>query len=66
MKYKVGDNVIHFTGICGMITKVFLDTKTYWFVYVKESGELIRHEIDECEIERCAEDNKIGFGKNKV
>ena len=63
MKYKVGDKVIHFTGICGMITKVFLDTDTYWFVYVKESGELIRNEIDECEIEGYMESNKIGFWK---
>jgi len=66
MKYKTGDKVTHFTGINGMITNVLLDTNTYWFVYVRDSGELSRIEIDECEIERYTEDNKIGFGKNKA
>jgi len=51
MKYKTGDKVTHFTGINGMITNVLLDTNTYWFVYVRDSGELSRIEIDECEIE---------------
>lgn len=61
MKYKAGDKVIHFTGICGMITKVLLDTGDYWFVYLKDNGELVRVEIDECEIEGYTEGNKIGF-----
>jgi len=66
MKYKDGDKITHFTGINGMITKVFLDTNTYWFVYLKDSGELIRNEIGECEIEGYTEDNKIGFGINRT
>jgi preprotein translocase subunit YajC len=66
MKYKVGDKVIHFTGICGMITKVFLDTNVYWFVYIKEDGELIRQEIDECEIIEYSKDSKIGFSKDRA
>jgi hypothetical protein len=63
MKYKAGDKVTHFTGVCGMITSVFLDTKNYWFVYLKDNRELMRVEINECEIEGYTEDNKIGFGK---
>lgn len=63
MKYKTGDKVCHFTGINGMITKVLLDTNDYWFVYLKDNGELSRIEIDECEIEGYMEDNKIGFRK---
>lgn len=66
MKYKVGDKITHFTGIHGMITKVFIDTSSYWFVYLKENGELVRVEIDECEIEGHTEDNKIGFSKNRI
>jgi len=66
MKYKVGDKITHFTGINGMITKVLLDTNTYWFVYVKDGGELCRIEIDECEIEGYTEENKIGFCKNRT
>ncbi len=66
MKYKAGDKVIHFTGIHGMIIKVFVDTSTYWFVYIKDDGELIRIEIVECEIEGHTEDSKIGFGKNRI
>lgn len=66
MKYKVGDKITHFTGINGMITKVLLDINSYWFVYVKDNGELMRIEIDECEIEGYTEDNGIGFGKNKA
>jgi len=65
MKYKIGDKVTHFTGINGMITRVFLDNKTYWFVYAND-GELVRPEIDECEIEGYTKDNKIGFGKNRT
>jgi len=61
MKYKVGDKVTHFTGINGMITKVFMDTNNYWFVYLKDNGELCRIEVDECEIGEYTEDNKIGF-----
>ena len=63
MKYKVGDRITHFTGICGMITKVLMDTNSYWFVYMKDNGELARIEIDECEIEGYTEDNKFGFDK---
>lgn len=63
MKYKTGDKVTHFTGICGMITKTLLDTNIYWFVYLKGDGELSRIEVDECEIEGYTEDNKIGFGR---
>ena len=66
MKYKPGDKVTHFTGVNGMITKAFLDTDTYWFVYLKDNGELCRIEIGECEVEGYTEDNKIGFGKNKA
>jgi len=66
MKYKTGDKVTHFTGINGMITNVFLDSENYWFVYMKDNSELCRIEIEECEIEGYTEDNKIGFGKNKV
>ena len=63
MKYKVGDRVTHFTGICGMITKVLMDTNSYWFVYLKDDIELMRIEIDECEIDEHTEDNKLGFCK---
>jgi len=65
MKYKAGDKVTHFTGICGMITKVLIDTNTYWFVYLNNK-ELSRIEIDECEIEGYTEDNKIGFSRNRT
>ena len=64
MKYKAGDKITHFTGVNGMITKAFLDTDTYWFVYLKDNGELCRIEVDECEVEGYTEDNKIGFGKD--
>ena len=63
MKYKVGDRVTHFTGICGMITKVLMDTNSYWFVYLKDDIELMRIEIDGCEIDEHTEDNKLGFCK---
>jgi len=66
MKYKIGDRIVHFTGIHGMITKVLFDTNNYWFVYLKSGGELMRIEIDECEIDDYTEDNKIGFGKNRT
>ena len=65
MKYKAEDKVTHFTGICGMITKVLIDTNTYWFVYLNNK-ELSRIEIDECEIEGYTEDNKIGFSRNRT
>jgi len=61
MKYKAGDKVTHFTGINGMITKCFLDSNNYWFVYLKDGGELSRIEIDECEIDGYMKNNKIGF-----
>ena len=64
MKYKVGDEVTHFTGINGMVTKVLHDTNTYWFVYLKDNGELDRIDIEECEIS-LEENRKIGFGKNR-
>ena len=63
MKYKVGDKVTHFTGINGMITKVFIDNNNYWFVYLKDNGELCRIEVDECEIDGYTEDNKMGFSR---
>ena len=63
MKYKAGDKITHFTGINGMITKVFLDANNYWFVYMKNNGELARIEIDECEIDEHTENNKLGFCK---
>lgn len=66
MKYKVGDKIIHFTGIHGMITRVLLDTNSYYFVYVEDGGKIIRIEIDECEIQGCSEYDYFGFHKNKA
>lgn len=66
MKYKSGDKVVHFTGTNGMITKVLLDTNNYWFVYMRDGGELARIEIDECEIDGYMEDNEFGFNGNRA
>lgn len=66
MKYKAGDKVVHFTGIHGMITKVFNDTNNYWFVYVKDGDELCRIEVDECEISDYAEYDRFGFHKSRA
>lgn len=65
MKYKPGDKVLHFTGIHGMIVKTLNDTNNYWFVYVKEGGELIRIEIEECEIKDYSEFDRFGFNNNR-
>lgn len=64
MKYKIGDKVRHFTGINGMIVKVFNDTNNYLFVYVEDGGKLSQIEIEECEIDEYMDDNfDFGFCK---
>ena len=55
--------MLHFTGIHGMITKVFNDSDNYWFVYMKSDGDLARIEVNEYEIDGYAEYNKFGFQK---
>jgi hypothetical protein len=63
MKYKPGDKVLHFTGVHGMIVKIFNDTESYWFVYMRDNGNLERIEIYECEIDGYSEYDKFGFQK---
>ena len=65
MKYKVGDSVVHFTRIKGMITKIHKDNKNYTFVYLDHNADPDSRYVEECEIIENTKTNSMGFGKSK-
>ena len=62
MKYKLNDDVKHFTGTIGKIVKVDKTQKNYKFAYPDSNNLPASSTIEECEIiEKLNINRKFGF-----
>jgi hypothetical protein len=63
VKYTIGDNVKHFTGVPGKVTAIFHrgGKNTYEMSYLKDGDEPTCCNCEECELETDT-DSKMGFG----
>ena len=68
-KYRIGDNVRHFTGIHGRVTAVFTRGwgSAYEFTYLKDGTEPTCCTCEECELEELPDGKAmIGFRQRGV
>lgn len=63
IKFKIGQEVRHFTGGVGMITQVF--PVKYEFTHLNGDQNIISTVVEQCELKLADCNEKIGFnGKN--